>query len=405
MASSPYVRLGPGGHDRSIDIPFPWPARTIVVAHVLIDSQVPAGGPVGLRVGDYVIGLDDGGSVVVPIRELFEIGRCSGPMATGRALWPGGSRARRFSPRRMSRTGCTIVPPGRGAGRPADDGVRAGLPGRLPPLDVAGAGQPSGDQPSDRCGRRAVRRCGRDGRRPRRGPARADGPRADPDRPVRDRGGRRRRRARDRRGSWRRDLHLAGPARDAGRVPRRARPGVGPAARSVRRGLRRGRRHAVRHGRDPPRRRDTRLGPLGRRHRRPRRRPTRVGLASNGWTGPGNGSARRSSTRRPAGRSRAASTSVRRPGSRGSRTATTTTSTRHAGRGTRTSAATSASAQSPTPYIDGTCQGWLPRGEVIVEVARGFETEPLRQRVTIEPASRSSSSGSGAGPTQRRGLV
>jgi hypothetical protein len=36
-------------------------------------------------------------------------------------------------------------------------------------------------------------------------------------------------------------------------------------------------------------------------------------------------------------------------------------------------------------YIDGTCQGWLPRGEVLVDVARGFEYEPLRQRVTIAP--------------------
>ncbi|MDP6063999.1 MAG: CehA/McbA family metallohydrolase [SAR202 cluster bacterium] len=36
-------------------------------------------------------------------------------------------------------------------------------------------------------------------------------------------------------------------------------------------------------------------------------------------------------------------------------------------------------------YIDGTCQGWLPRGEVIVDVARGFEYEPLRQAVSIEP--------------------
>ncbi len=34
-------------------------------------------------------------------------------------------------------------------------------------------------------------------------------------------------------------------------------------------------------------------------------------------------------------------------------------------------------------YIDGTCQGWLPRGEVIVDVARGFEYEPLRTRVEI----------------------
>ena len=39
-------------------------------------------------------------------------------------------------------------------------------------------------------------------------------------------------------------------------------------------------------------------------------------------------------------------------------------------------------------YIDGTCQGWLPRGEVIVDVARGFEYEPLRTAVTIEPGQR-----------------
>ena len=39
-------------------------------------------------------------------------------------------------------------------------------------------------------------------------------------------------------------------------------------------------------------------------------------------------------------------------------------------------------------YIDGTCQGWLPRGEVIVDVARGYEYEPLRQRVNIEPGQR-----------------
>jgi hypothetical protein len=39
-------------------------------------------------------------------------------------------------------------------------------------------------------------------------------------------------------------------------------------------------------------------------------------------------------------------------------------------------------------YIDGTCQGWLPRGEVIVDVARGFEYAPLRQAVRIEPGQR-----------------
>jgi hypothetical protein len=38
--------------------------------------------------------------------------------------------------------------------------------------------------------------------------------------------------------------------------------------------------------------------------------------------------------------------------------------------------------------IDGTCQGWLPRGDVIVDVARGFEYEPLRTKVRIEPGQR-----------------
>jgi hypothetical protein len=36
-------------------------------------------------------------------------------------------------------------------------------------------------------------------------------------------------------------------------------------------------------------------------------------------------------------------------------------------------------------YIDGTCQGWLPRGDVIVDVARGFEYEPVRTRINIAP--------------------
>ena len=39
-------------------------------------------------------------------------------------------------------------------------------------------------------------------------------------------------------------------------------------------------------------------------------------------------------------------------------------------------------------YIDGTCQGWLPRGDVIVDVARGYEYEPIRQQVTIQSGQR-----------------
>jgi hypothetical protein len=44
--------------------------------------------------------------------------------------------------------------------------------------------------------------------------------------------------------------------------------------------------------------------------------------------------------------------------------------------------------QATYAYIDGTCQGWLPRGDVLVDVARGFEYEPLRERVRIEPGQR-----------------
>lgn len=41
--------------------------------------------------------------------------------------------------------------------------------------------------------------------------------------------------------------------------------------------------------------------------------------------------------------------------------------------------------QTSYAYIDGACQGWLPRGDVVVEVARGFEYEPLRTTVAIAP--------------------
>ncbi|WP_175987320.1 CehA/McbA family metallohydrolase [Microbacterium tenebrionis] len=36
-------------------------------------------------------------------------------------------------------------------------------------------------------------------------------------------------------------------------------------------------------------------------------------------------------------------------------------------------------------FIDGACEGWLPVGPVTVEVSRGFEHRPLRERVVIEP--------------------
>lgn len=39
-------------------------------------------------------------------------------------------------------------------------------------------------------------------------------------------------------------------------------------------------------------------------------------------------------------------------------------------------------------YIDGHCQGWLPQGELLVDVARGFEYAPLRAPVHIAPGQR-----------------
>ena len=39
-------------------------------------------------------------------------------------------------------------------------------------------------------------------------------------------------------------------------------------------------------------------------------------------------------------------------------------------------------------YIDGRCQGWLPTGTVVADVARGFEYEPLRTEIDIQPGQR-----------------
>ena len=39
-------------------------------------------------------------------------------------------------------------------------------------------------------------------------------------------------------------------------------------------------------------------------------------------------------------------------------------------------------------YIDGRCEGWLPRGDVLVDVACGFEYAPLRSRIRIEDGQR-----------------
>ena len=69
----PYVRFGPGGRGNPLRLAFPRPARTVIVAHLLLGSDIPAGGPIGSAVAEYELGLDRGSPIVVPIRETFEI--------------------------------------------------------------------------------------------------------------------------------------------------------------------------------------------------------------------------------------------------------------------------------------------------------------------------------------------
>ncbi len=62
------------GDSTSIRIPVGHSAFSVIFAHRLIRSEIAEGGPVGARVADYVFALENGRKVVVPIRERFEIG-------------------------------------------------------------------------------------------------------------------------------------------------------------------------------------------------------------------------------------------------------------------------------------------------------------------------------------------
>ncbi|MCH2306207.1 MAG: CehA/McbA family metallohydrolase [SAR202 cluster bacterium] len=44
--------------------------------------------------------------------------------------------------------------------------------------------------------------------------------------------------------------------------------------------------------------------------------------------------------------------------------------------------------QATYAYINGNCEGWLPRGDVFVDIAAGFEFKPLRKKVEINPETR-----------------
>ena len=63
-----------GSDSTSIHIPVGHSAFNVIFAHRLIHSEIAEGGPVGVQVADYVFVFEDGQQVVVPIRERFEIG-------------------------------------------------------------------------------------------------------------------------------------------------------------------------------------------------------------------------------------------------------------------------------------------------------------------------------------------
>ena len=72
------VAFGVGGHAGAVEIPVGRSARWIVFAHVLLESELGDGGPVGVEVATFRFRLESGEEVVVPVRERFEIGRVGG---------------------------------------------------------------------------------------------------------------------------------------------------------------------------------------------------------------------------------------------------------------------------------------------------------------------------------------
>ena len=68
--------------DAAVTIPIGRSARRVIVAHSLLETEIPAGGPVGIPVADYVFRLADGREVTVPVRERFEIAAVPPPPPT-----------------------------------------------------------------------------------------------------------------------------------------------------------------------------------------------------------------------------------------------------------------------------------------------------------------------------------
>ena len=207
----PYVVLGPGYREEPLRIAVDQPARTIVVAHLLIASAIPDGGPIGEQVAEYVFELEGGDRHSVAIRELFEIAvlpRPDAPFGDMHA-WRIASAPFLALPDRFDQ----LTPRARGsvgARGPTPDGGGTSVLRRLQALGLAESDGSQGDGDGDSPKPAAVRGCGDHRRDRRRGSIRtrrqgahpADASRVPrPERPARPR---------HRRGSRRRNGGVAG---------------------------------------------------------------------------------------------------------------------------------------------------------------------------------------------------
>ncbi|MGH2346206.1 MAG: hypothetical protein ACRDG4_13350, partial [Chloroflexota bacterium] len=69
-----FVAFGDGVRSEPLTIPINGVARSLVVAHRLLDSRILEGGPLGEPIAEYVFQYRNGDEARLPIRDRFEIG-------------------------------------------------------------------------------------------------------------------------------------------------------------------------------------------------------------------------------------------------------------------------------------------------------------------------------------------
>ncbi|MCC6444728.1 MAG: CehA/McbA family metallohydrolase [Armatimonadetes bacterium] len=84
-----FIAFGPGLSEGPVEIPVGCAARTLIFAHALLESEIEAGGPVGAEVASYTVRYEDGEAAALPVRERFEIGHWPQGWGQGPFLaWP-----------------------------------------------------------------------------------------------------------------------------------------------------------------------------------------------------------------------------------------------------------------------------------------------------------------------------